>query len=56
MFFFLRIVFDLNKLNNVNELEKFDGFETYKLTKTAELLFAKELANRLKGIFMIKIK
>lgn len=51
MYIFFRILFDCNKLNNVDELVKFDGFDTYKLSKTAELLFAKELAKRLKGLF-----
>lgn len=46
---------DLDKLNNADESTKYDGYDTYKNSKLAELVFAKELAERLKGKNWIKI-
>ncbi|KAI1730094.1 short chain dehydrogenase domain-containing protein [Ditylenchus destructor] len=41
--------FDLDKLNNVDENAKFDGDDVYVKTKIAQLMFAKELSERLEG-------
>lgn len=50
-----RLNFDLNKLNDICETDKFDGYNVYRNSKLAELMFAKELSQRLKGIYKSQI-
>ncbi|KAI1719125.1 short chain dehydrogenase domain-containing protein [Ditylenchus destructor] len=40
---------DLFKLNNIDENDKFNGDDVYVKTKIAQLMFAKELSERLEG-------